>query len=481
LFRSLIRSDPVKPFPFVKFLSWSSLIIILASSLALSVFIANYAREAIINKNHEFALLLAENLNHQIYQRFTLPTVLGFGRIELRQEAQYERLDQVVRSTIHSFHVLDVSIYDHQGVVSYSTDQDLVGQDELADRLVASTFEHGRHSFKLKKNISSWQAMFRFSLEPDSIVLKTVYPLRAERTLGVKDEPIMGILEFHQDITSDYESVIHFQWLIIIGSFTFSLVLFFLLYMIILRTDKVLDQRIREKERLEKELHQNEKLASMGRMVASIAHEIRNPLGIIRSSSEILYNRAKKQGSADARLLEAIFDESKRLSQTVNDFLDYARPKQPKLDQVDLVRIWNELISFMGSELDKHDITLEKDFPENMHVMGDKDLLYRAFYNIFVNSLQATPRGGVIRVKITWDDAPLVVVTDTGPGFEPTMIDRYLEPFYTTKDTGTGLGLAIVAGILQNHEAGLYISNNPEGGASVQVRFSTQQNSQQSR
>ncbi len=140
MFRLLIRSDPVKPFPFVKFLSWSSLIIILASSLALSIFIANHARETIISKNHEFALLLAENLNHQIYQRFTLPTVLGFGRIELRQEAQYERLDQVVRSTIHSFHVLDVRIYDHQGVVSYSLKKDQVGETELSDSMVVAAF-----------------------------------------------------------------------------------------------------------------------------------------------------------------------------------------------------------------------------------------------------------------------------------------------------------------------------------------------------
>jgi len=472
LLRHLFRSDPAKPFPFVKFLSWSSLVIILASSLALSAFIANYARETILNKNHEFALLLAENLNHQIYQRFTLPTVLGFGRIELRQKAQYDRLEQVIRSTIHSFHVLEVRIYDHHGMVSYSTDQELVGRDDLADLSVRMAFDQGKHSFKLQKGISNWQAMFRFSLEPDSIVLRTVYPLRAERTPGIRDEPIMGILVFTQDITGDYETVIHFQWMIIIGSFTFSLVLFFLLYMIILRTDKMLAQRIREKERLEKDLHQNEKLASIGRMVASIAHEIRNPLGIIRSSSEILYNRAKNEGSPNARLLEAIFDESKRLSQTVNDFLDYARPKQPKLEKIDLVRIWEEIISFLRSEIEKQNIDLHRVFPEKMPFTGDKDLLYRAFYNIFVNALQAAPAGGSIRVEIREENkSAVVVVGDSGPGFEPTMIDRYLEPFYTTKDAGTGLGLAIVAGILKNHGADLRLSNAPEGGGLVEIRF----------
>ncbi len=471
MFRHLFRPDPARPFQFVKFLSWSSLVLILASSLILSVFIANFARQTVISKNHEFALLLAENLNHQIYQRFTLPTVLGFGRIELKQPVQYERLDQVISSTTHSFHVLEVSIYDIEGSVSYSTNADLVGQTGLNDISVRKAVEQGQYSFKLQKKISNWMAMIRFSLEPDSIVLKTVYPLRAERMLGVREESIMGILEFTQDITADYESVIHFQWLIIIGSFTSSLILFFLLYMIILRTDKVLALRITEKERLEKELHQNEKLASMGRMVASIAHEIRNPLGIIRSSSEILYGRAKKEGSPNARLLEAIFDESKRLSQTVNDFLDYARPKQPRMDQVDLVRVWREMFSFLGSEVEKKGIVLEKDFADQLVVSGDKDLIYRAFYNIFANALQATPKEGTIRIRVANGKRPEVIVSDSGPGFEPSMLDKYPEPFYTTKDTGTGLGLAIAGNILKNHGADIILANNEQGGALVKVEF----------
>jgi len=314
-------------------------------------------------------------------------------------------------------------------------------------------------------------AMLKFSLEPDSIILRTVYPLRAERTLGIREESIMGILEFTQDITTDYETVIHFQWLIIAGSFTTSLILFVLLYMIILRTDKFLALRISEKEKLEKELHQNEKLASMGRMVASIAHEIRNPLGIIRSSSEILHGRAKKEGSPDARLLEAIFDESKRLSQTVNDFLDYARPKQPRMGKVDLIKVWNEMFSFLGTEIEKKGIVLEKDFPEQVFVSGDKDLVYRAFYNIFVNALQAAPQNGTIKVIIVPGENPEVVVSDSGSGFESSMLDKYPEPFYTTKETGTGLGLAIAGSILNNHGAKIILANNEQGGGMVKIVF----------
>jgi len=465
-----MQTKIARPFQLVKFLSWSSLLLILGSSLVLSAFMANYAREIVLKKNHEFALLLAENLNHQIYQRFTLPTILGFGRIELKQKAQYERLEQVVRSTIHSFHVLDVRIYDNEGIVSYATDKELLGQKGLADRAVFKAITSGEYSFNLQKRVSNWKAMFSFKLKPESVVLRTVYPLRAERTLGLRDEPIMGILEFTQDISSDYENIVHFQWLIIIVSFVSSLILFFLLFMIIRRADRMLAERVREKEKLEKELHQNEKLASMGRMVASIAHEIRNPLGIIRSSSELLFKRAQKEDSPHSRLLEAIFQESRRLSQTVNDFLDYARPRQPKMEDVDIVRVIDEALAFLHTEVKRKNVSVEKTGPEKVLVKGDKDLLYRAFYNLLSNALQAVPSGGWIKI-IFHEKGPVVEILDSGPGFEPGMIEKYLEPFYTTKDTGTGLGLAIVNNIISSHGAKLTLENHEQGGAKVKVSF----------
>ncbi|WP_457572635.1 sensor histidine kinase [Desulfovulcanus sp.] len=468
--KNSLQTHNTHPFQLVKFLSWSSLLLILSSSLVLSVFMANYAREIVLKKNHEFALLLAENLNHQIYQRFTLPTILGFGRIELKQKAQYDRLEQVVRSTIHSFHVLDVRIYDNDGIVSYATDKKLLGQKGLADRSVFKAITSGAYSFNLQKKLSNWKAMFTFKLEPESVVLRTVYPLRAERTLGLRDEPIMGILEFTQDISSDYENIVHFQWLIIMVSFASSLILFLLLFMIIRRADRMLAERVREKERLEKELHQNEKLASMGRMVASIAHEIRNPLGIIRSSSELLFKKAKKENSPHTRLLEAIFQESRRLSQTVNDFLDYARPKQPKMGDVDLVQVIDEALAFLHTEIKRKNVQVEKIGPEHVLVKGDKDLLYRAFYNLLGNGLEAVESEGWIKI-IFHEKGPEVEILDSGPGFEPGMIDRYLEPFYTTKDSGTGLGLAIANNILSNHGARLILENHEQGGARVRVRF----------
>lgn len=463
-----------RPFQPVKFLSWTSLVLILVINLLVSIFIANQARQAMLEKNREFSLLLAENLNHQIFQRFTLPTVLGFGRIELKNPAQYERLDQIVLSTIHSFHVLEVRIYDFELEIAYSTNAALVGKHEAAGKAVQEALEPGVYSFELLSRISPWWALLKLHLAPESFVLRTIYPLRAERgfdpTTG--PGPIMGALEFTQDITEDYEAVLFFQIIILAASFASSLVLFSVLYVIIRRAARTIAARAEEKERLERELHQNEKLASMGRTVASIAHEIRNPLGIIRSTAELLLKRSQAQSDPHSRLLGAIYEESKRLSQTVNDFLDYARPRAPQKTRVDLAQVLDQALTFMERELSDHKVRVLFTAPEKNMVLGDKDLIYRAVYNVLANAMQAMPNGGEIHITTRQSsDKISLTVRDTGPGIDKNVIDKLVDPFFTTKDTGTGLGLSIVNSIVLSHNGHLHIGNHPRGGAEICLTF----------
>ncbi len=458
----------------VKFLSWGSLILILGFSLFLSVFLANYARDMVLQKKKDFSLLLAENLNHQVYQRFTLPTVLGFGRVQLKQEAQYTRLDQVIISTIHSFHVLDVRIYDTGGKIAYSMESKVVEKEEMGGQRVQDAIDKRTSSFELLSRLSNWRALLTLHPADRSFVLRTTYPLRAERKLGRLNDagPLMGVIVFTQDITPDYEEVIHFQRLIIVTTFLSFLVLFVLLWMLIRRADRIFAERMRDKERLEYKLHQNEKLASMGRMVASISHEIRNPLGIITSSAELLLKRATKEKDSRAGMLQALLDEAKRLGRIVNDFLDYARPKTPVMHPVDLGRIVQHVQAFLENTMHDRGIEIINECPEETMVEGDSDLLYRAVYNLVVNAGQAIGSQGSIRVSVRPGDKETVLeIRDSGPGFDPGMLEKYLEPFYTTKDFGTGLGLSIVSSILRSHGARLDLDNAPGGGGRVRITF----------
>lgn len=468
-----------KPLQFVKVLTWTFLILILGTNLMLSVFLSKRAERVLLEKQKEFGLLLAENLSHQIFTRFTLPTIIGYGQISLRVPEQFTRLDQVVRSTIHSFHVREVRIYDPDLRVTYCTDPNLVLRTGLAGEGVKRALTHEEPSFELFSRESGFSAMFKLELKPGSVVMRGFTPLRMERSFGPgAKNPIMGILEFSQDITDDYMAVVNFERLVYSSSIVTSLVLFWLIISILRRVDKISAERQAEKEKLVAELHQQEKLAGMGRMVSGVAHEIRNPLGIIQSSAELVLKKAKADNHPHTRIIEAIYDESRRLSRTVNEFLDYARPRQPRKDEVDLCRILEQACVFLERECEDKGIRMAHSCPEGTLVLGDRDLLYRAVYNVLGNAMQAMPEGGAIEVDVLaspaadGDDArPTLTlrVRDSGPGFDEKNLDKFKDPFFSTKDTGTGLGLAIVTSIVESHGGQVTLKNHPEGGAVVEL------------
>ena len=120
------------PLSYARPLSWLSLVVILLTSLGLSFFISNSARETLLTRQEGFARLLVENLNSQIFRRFALPTLMGYGRIALRQPAQYERLDQVVQSVLQGLPVERLRIYDFSRLVAYSTHKEEVGRAGLS-------------------------------------------------------------------------------------------------------------------------------------------------------------------------------------------------------------------------------------------------------------------------------------------------------------------------------------------------------------
>lgn len=466
------------PLSYARTLSWLSLLIILLTSLALSYFISSSARETLLTRQEDFARVLVQNLNSQIFRRFALPTLMANGRIALRQPTQFERLDQVVRSVIEGLPLDGVRIYDFSRLVAYSTDKSELGRAGVAPASLDDVLRGRAVKSEIISAIPGWQAPLRMPLDAGSFQLRVLYPLRGEPISAGEEAPIMGALELTQDITGDYEQVVIFQVIIVIMCLMSSIILFGLLLLLIHRSERILADRMQKNRQLENELHSSEKFASMGRVVASIAHEIRNPLGIIRSSAELLQRRAGTADPATTRILGAIYDESVRLSRTVNDFLDYARPRQPRRDEVDVRQVIEQALLFLEGEFGRHDVRIERDLPEALPCLGDKDLLYRAFYNILANALQALDGPGIIRVSGRLAvpsggerESPEIVLDfiDSGPGFDPAGMANLLDPFFTTKDGGTGLGLPIVNSIISGHGGRLELMNAAAGGAHVRV------------
>lgn len=467
------RAEGDLPLSYARTLSWLSLVVILATSLALSFFISNSARQTLLTKQENFARLLADNLNHQIFRRFALPTLLAHGRIALRQSAQHEHLKEVVDSVIHGLPVERLRIYDFSRLVAFSTNPEDLGRTGLAPDGLEEVLRGGPPQVEILSTIPEWQAPFNIPLKRGTFVLRLLCPLRGESLEpGGGEAPVMGALELTQDITGDYEQVLAFQGIIVVMCLLSSVILFALLLLLIHRAERVLAERMARNRQLENELHSNEKLISMGRVIASIAHEIRNPLGIIRSSAQLLQRRTDKADAGTRRILDAIYDESLRLSQTVNDFLDYARPRQPRQDLVDINLVLDQALAFLEGEWKRCGVGLERQTPDNLMVLGDKDLLYRAFYNILTNGQQAMEGPGIMYVTARREEDRIILLfRDSGPGIDEDLLPNLLEPFFTTKDGGTGLGLPIVQSIIVSHGGQLSLRNAEEGGAEVRVEL----------
>ena len=465
-----------RPLQFVKFISWSLFLIILGFSLLLSVFISKYGERTLLEKQEKFGLLLAENVSHQVFTRFVMPTVVRYGTIKLRNEEQAKVLDEVVRSTIHSFHVSSLRIYDSEGIITYSLNKDEIGSKGSALYMVTRTWKSAQFSAEILAKVSKLASLLRVDLKPGSLMLRAYYPLRAERSLtNIEKNPIMGVLEFNQDITLDFMAMLNFERLVIAFSLITSLVLFFLVLTVLRRAERISNRQLKEKEKLIFDLQQQEKLAGMGRMVAGVAHEIRNPLGIICSSSELILKKAHKEGSSHTRILEALHEEAKRLSRTVSEFLDYARPKRPTMMEFDVGKLLDQVAVFMEPECEKLGVTIDREYNGSLTAKGDKDLMYRAFYNLVANALQAMDGTGELFIRATHDEGRLhVTIHDTGPGFAPEHLDQVRDPFFTTKDTGTGLGLALVSTILESHGVEMHLSNAEDGGARIDIIFPEQ-------
>lgn len=449
--------------------SWISFVIIITFSIFLSVFIATNTRSSLINSQESYALLLAENMNRQIFRRFTLPVAYASGRVTLSEPDQYRLLDEVVNSLMHGLRIESIRIFDNNEMVAYSTNKEELQSKTLSTQGVKNVFENKAHSFEITSKMSFLQALFTPNLPHETFTLRTVYPLTIDydlapfQNMDEKNKPILGALEIMQDVTDLYKIAIRSQWTILFG-FTLSiLILFVLLQTIAKLAERIISERIKRTKQLEAELNQSEKLASMGRMVSSIAHEIRNPLGIIKSSSEYLINRGNMDKTG-TQLVHAIYDESKRLSTTVSDFLDYARPRKAGNDVVNLTEVVEKVWTFLQTSFTEKNIAVKIDMPEKLCIRGDTDLLYRAVYNIFVNAEQAMGKDGTITVSGKQEyDFIYMSFTDSGKGFSGD-IPQLLDPFFTTKDTGTGLGLPIVQSIIKTHSGELRLKNAEENG-----------------
>jgi signal transduction histidine kinase len=221
---------------------------------------------------------------------------------------------------------------------------------------------------------------------------------------------------------------------------------------------------------IEEQLRRSEKLSTLGEMAAVLAHEIRNPLGSIRGTAEILRDDYPP-GDPKHEFIEIQIKETERLNHVVEDFLRMARQQPVELRDCSIREELETIVTLVAKDARNRGISLRLEpSGEESVVMGDGEKLRQAFLNIVINALQATPSGGRVSIVLKRVDTGFAInFRDNGSGIAAGNLQRIFEPFYTTKADGTGLGLAVTRKIIEGHGGKLDIESEPGQGTTVSV------------
>lgn len=223
---------------------------------------------------------------------------------------------------------------------------------------------------------------------------------------------------------------------------------------------------------VEEQLRRTERLSAVGEMAAVLAHEIRNPLGSIRGTAEILRDDYQP-GDPKHEFITIQIKETERLNHVVEDFLRMARQQPLVLNDCSVVEELSTVVTLLARGAQERGVELRLDSVGVIPVIrADGDKLRQAFLNIIINALQATPAGGSVTIlPERVDSGVLISVRDSGSGIVPEDLQRIFEPFYTTKTDGTGLGMSITRKIIEGHGGTLEVESNIGIGTVVTVRL----------
>ena len=237
---------------------------------------------------------------------------------------------------------------------------------------------------------------------------------------------------------------------------------------------ETLEETNRQLQRAEAEARRSERLAALGQMSAGLAHEIRNPLGVIKGSAEMLSQKVKDSQPLVRELAGFIGSEVNRLNSLVARFLDFARPSHLDLRPARIPDIVDHALESVHNQFPHANIKIERDYAENLPPLAvDAQLCEQVFINLVTNAYHAMDgQGGVLRVEIAPESSSgkagvAVTLEDTGPGVPAELREQIFNPFFTSKKEGVGLGLSIVAKIVDDHRGWIKL----EGGDSKGARF----------
>lgn len=240
-----------------------------------------------------------------------------------------------------------------------------------------------------------------------------------------------------------------------------------------------IEEENKQRQMLERQLNQKEKLALLGNVVAGVAHEVKTPLAIIKTRIQMWQQEVRKDDQIAAHIspesMQIVIDEINRLSNLVKRLLIFSRPIHKNMKQTDLNKLVNEVVNFIDVERNNRSISLECNLNQSIPMIPlDENSIRQVIINILENSIEAITEKGKINLTTNIDtenNKVILEISDSGTGISDEIMNKIFDPFFTSKESGVGLGLAISYQIVKAHNGEIFLSNQPESGAKCTIKL----------
>jgi len=225
--------------------------------------------------------------------------------------------------------------------------------------------------------------------------------------------------------------------------------------------------------RIEDEIELSRRLSAIGRLTSGVAHEVKNPINAIVVHLEVLRQKMKEIDPDTRRHVDVISSEIQRLDRVVQTLVDFTRPVELRLNDMDMRKLVEDVVSLASPAAEKHNVLIEREAaPDLLPVRIDADLVKQALLNIVLNGVQAMPDGGTLRLTVKRDgDNALISVRDQGAGIPENIRDKIFNLYFTTKTGGSGIGLAMAYRVVQLHHGSVEFTSIIDHGTTFFLRF----------
>ena len=503
-------------FRLVRYFTLTSLVAFIVVTVLLGYF---YRQNAIDNM-----LLIEERNNVDLTRTFSNalwgefePFVNRAGEFSREELANAPRLAELHRQVVDLMRgnsVYKVKVFNLDGLTVYSSEKSQIGDDKSNNAGFLSARSGTPASELTHRDTFS---AFENTVE-DRDVLSSYVPIRDDQTGEIE-----GVFEIYTDVTAFLDEINRTQWLVVGGVVGLLLLLYLSLFFIVRRADQIIIQQGREREQAQQRIGQTDKMATIGQMVAGVAHQLNTPIAFTRSNVSLAKEmidslgtpvhlgrqlidcikhhdgdsvrlkvdnvrdqvRSYQDQDVDVNQLQEMLDESlnglEQMRELVVNLRDFTRLDRAQVDHVDLNKGLDNVI-YIAKSVIPNRVTIHKEFGDIPAIACMPSQINQVFLNLINNSAQAIEGSGSITVRTGVEGSYVrIEVADTGQGIPAEVLPHIFEPFCTTKEAGvgTGLGLSIAHDIVRNHGGRISVDSTAGQGTTFTILLPVDQSREQ--